>query len=30
LRDLPGVLAADVTSEARLPDLARPVDQIVI
>ena len=28
--DLPGVLAAQITPEARLPDLARSVDQIVV
>ena len=27
LGDLPGVLAAQIAPEARLPDLARPVDQ---
>ena len=30
LGDLPGVLAAQITPEALLPDLARPVDQIVV
>src|SRR5437868_1678155 len=28
--DLPGVLAAQITLEARLPDLARSVDQVVV
>src|SRR5689334_12957478 len=30
LGDLAGVLAAQVTPEARLPDLARPIDQIIV
>jgi len=30
LSDLPDILAAQITPEARLPDLARPVDQVVV
>jgi hypothetical protein len=30
LDDLPGVLAAQITSETRTPDLAGPVDQIIL